>query len=120
MDRINVKDLKYYEPIHKVKDIMKDAKGVNYIIIMADAHDRNTTDKFPGGQMVHFEADENGYMTSPTDMELIGNTIQAILEESGMRYIEKVKWVNTLYENLMMNIAGGKDTTQFEPVKGEE
>lgn len=120
MERINIKDLKYYEPLHKVHDILRPTKGINYVVIMADAHSIDETDKFPGGQIAHFEADDNGMMKSPNDMELIGNALQGILRESGMKYAQQVKWMNDLYSNVIRHITDGEYIDEFEPTKGEE
>lgn len=97
---------KYLEPLRKCAKILNETDGVNYIFLMSDAiEDDKDQAMFAGGSGWNIEYDDGG----PDFLSMVAGLIKQYLDESDMKYSEKVKLLRELNNGLLKSITYNKE-----------
>lgn len=93
---------KYLEPLTECVGILSKAKGVNYVIIAADAVSKaDSNEEFVGGSGWNVEDDGE---TDPEILVMIGGLLEHYLDELDASYLDKIKIINEFNTVLIDNI----------------
>lgn len=90
---------KYLEPLRGCFNTLKNANGINYIILVADSADKNNKEFIGGsGWNINEETD------APDFFSMVGGLIENYLSENDYSYIDKIKQINSFCENMLNSV----------------
>ena len=94
-------DGRYLKTLKDCAEVLKQAKGVNYIILCADATEEDEP-VFIGGSGWNIDHSKSG----PDFFTMVGGIVENYLNEQGLSYLEKIKAVNDFSTKLLECITG--------------
>ena len=99
--------MKYKEVLHKCFDVLKEEKGLNYLICVCNATNPDSNDAI-GGHAWNITDVKDGD-SQPDFPTMVGGLIESYLKENGYSYTDKLKFINALYQELLEHVTYGGD-----------
>lgn len=92
---------KYLEPLRACSDVLKNAEGINYLIVVTDAVENDSERAtFEGGSGWNIEYDDGG----PDFATMVGGLIEQYMDENDMSYKEKLQTIRRFTNELLEHV----------------
>lgn len=96
---------KYRGKLKECFDILKNSEGLNYILCVCKATDPENEQSI-GGHAWNITDVKDGE-SQPDFVTMIGGMIESYLSENNYGYIDKLKFINAMYKELLEHVTNG-------------